>query len=329
MDLSASAGISRCHRSRAKQIKDCPNTLMPVNPTSFDLDFAGHWLRRLKTVGLSIPCVVGPYTGINATLTLLSSSVRNSTAMTGAYSDPRNLMTSYTPIQSIAISHAQNDSGLFELAFRDERYLPFEGAGAISRWRLELPKDFRQFDYDTISDVVLHLRYTSRVDASGELAKAATEELKTKLNELMHLSQGRDGFFRMFSARQEFSTAWHKFMNPPAGQDHLLALDISKERFPFLTDGKTIKTKKVELLARIDNASAYEIFVTGPVGAEQSLRLTRDEMIGNLHHGGPANFQVTIERRNESTPSLTEWRLRMPNTAGLKDLFLLISYSLD
>ena len=35
-------------------------------------------------------------------------------------------------VQSIVTSHGQNDSGLFELNFRDERYLPFEGAGAIS-----------------------------------------------------------------------------------------------------------------------------------------------------------------------------------------------------
>jgi hypothetical protein len=41
-------------------------------------------------------------------------------------------------IQSVATSNAQNDSGLFELNFRDERYLPFEGTGAISSWRLEL-----------------------------------------------------------------------------------------------------------------------------------------------------------------------------------------------
>jgi hypothetical protein len=27
---------------------------------------------------------------------------------------------------------------MFELNFRDERYLPFEGAGAISTWQLEL-----------------------------------------------------------------------------------------------------------------------------------------------------------------------------------------------
>jgi len=36
----------------------------------------------------------------------------------------------------------------------DERYLPFEGSGAVSQWRLELPTDVPQFDHDTISDVV-------------------------------------------------------------------------------------------------------------------------------------------------------------------------------
>ena len=55
---------------------------------------------------------------------------------------------------------------------RDERYLPFEGAGAISTWRLDLSKQFRTFDYDTISDVILHLRYTAR-DGGQALSDAA------------------------------------------------------------------------------------------------------------------------------------------------------------
>jgi hypothetical protein len=35
----------------------------------------------------------------------------------------------FSPIESIATSTGQNDSGLFELNFRDERYLPFEVQG--------------------------------------------------------------------------------------------------------------------------------------------------------------------------------------------------------
>ena len=65
-------------------------------------------------------------------------------------------------VQSVVSSTAQNDSGMFETNLRDERFLPFEGAGAESTWKLDLPKDYRAFDYDTISDVILHIRYTAR-----------------------------------------------------------------------------------------------------------------------------------------------------------------------
>src|SRR5438270_10703149 len=60
---------------------------------------------------------------------------------------------------------------MFELNFRDERYLPFEGAGVISTWRIELPKDCNAFDFETISDVIITLNYTAR--EGGELLRAA------------------------------------------------------------------------------------------------------------------------------------------------------------
>jgi hypothetical protein len=42
----------------------------------FDADYPGHYMRRLKSVSLTIPCVVGPYTSINCTLTLLKNQTR-------------------------------------------------------------------------------------------------------------------------------------------------------------------------------------------------------------------------------------------------------------
>jgi Tc toxin complex TcA C-terminal TcB-binding domain len=41
---------------------------------------------------------------------------------------------------------------------RQERYLPFEGAGAISSWHLELPRANTEIEIDTVTDVVLHVR---------------------------------------------------------------------------------------------------------------------------------------------------------------------------
>lgn len=59
-------------------------------------------------------------------------------------------------IQSVVTSSGSKDSGLFETNLRDERFLPFEGAGVKSTWKLELPVAFRQFDYNTVSDVIFH-----------------------------------------------------------------------------------------------------------------------------------------------------------------------------
>ena len=42
----------------------------------FDLDFPGHYMRRIKSVALTIPCVTGPFTGVHCRLTLLRSVTR-------------------------------------------------------------------------------------------------------------------------------------------------------------------------------------------------------------------------------------------------------------
>ncbi|WP_313951698.1 neuraminidase-like domain-containing protein [Accumulibacter sp.] len=142
----------------------------------FDMDAPGHYMRRIKTVSLSIPCVVGPYASVNCKLTLVKSSIRTSTSGSGsgassypraAAGDDSRFTVRHGAVESIVTSSGRDDSGLFETALRDERYLPFESAGAISRWRLELPGLPRQMDFDTISDVILHIRYTAREGGEG------------------------------------------------------------------------------------------------------------------------------------------------------------------
>jgi Tc toxin complex TcA C-terminal TcB-binding domain len=101
----------------------------------------------------------------------------------------------YGSIRAIVTSSAQADAGLFETNFNDERYLPFELSGAVSQWRLDLPADVRQFDFDTISDVILHVRYTAR--EGGDLLKSgAVKNLQTLIN-----NAGTVGSVRLFSVR--------------------------------------------------------------------------------------------------------------------------------
>lgn len=150
----------------------------------FDLDYPGHYFRHIKSVSLTLPCVVGPYTTVSCTLRLLKSSIRINTKDAdkadnyprhnngGVPIDDDRFIENNIPVKEIAPSSAQNDSGLFKLSFRDERYLPFEGAGVVSQWSLELFNDnsedfgkaLRQFDYNTITDTILHIKYTARED---------------------------------------------------------------------------------------------------------------------------------------------------------------------
>ena len=62
---------------------------------------------------------------------------------------------------------------MFEINLRDERFRPFEVARAISTWNRSLPP----FDYTTISDVTLHIRYIHGAGGERSARPAATKEL--------------------------------------------------------------------------------------------------------------------------------------------------------
>ena len=167
-EISRSFSLRRISPLALIELKETGRCEFVLPEVLFDMDYPGHYMRRIKSVAMTVPCVVGPYTSLNCTLRLLEHTFRTS-AIAKNKSDygekidetDDRFSTVNVPISSIALSSGQNDSGVFELNFKDERYLPFEGAGAVSKWRIELPEKFRQFDYSTISDVVLHLRYTA------------------------------------------------------------------------------------------------------------------------------------------------------------------------
>lgn len=205
----------------------------------FDLDCPGHYFRRIKSVALTIPCVTGPYTSVNCTLTLLNSSIRTTSQLSdNSYprSGPDDLRFSdyFGSIQAVVTSSGQADSGLFETNLHDERYLPFERSGAVSQWRLDLPGDVRQFDFDTIPDVILHVRYTAR--EGGELLKSgAVKNLQTLIGKAQTV-----GSVRLFSVRHEFPSEWAKFRGLTIGGTTLtaaLSLTLLPQHYPFWAQG--------------------------------------------------------------------------------------------
>ncbi len=236
----------------------------------FDMDYPGQYLRRLRDVSLTIPCVAGPYTNVNCTLTLVSSKVRADPGTTGTGpagyvekqgGDPRFTYFNGSTA-AIATSHAQDDSGVFTVNFRDERYLPFETAGAVSTWMITMPPACNAFDFDTITDVVLKLSYTARYGGDlmrGQAFAAATLPALPQQTPAAQLGAppaqpGRD---RLFSVKHEFPTGWYGLLHPSNstaayGQ---VPLWISAERFPFQYRGRTIKTADIEVFALLSTGA--------------------------------------------------------------------------
>lgn len=215
----------------------------------FDMDGPGHYFRRIKSVALSIPCITGPYAGVNCTLTLLRSGIRRNAALVGGTYAPQD--TDTDRFQSIVASSAQNDSGLLETNLRDERYLPFEYAGVISEWQLELPSNSetnlpRQFDYDTISDVILHMRFTAR-DGGSLLRTASATHLKTMIEQATAA-----GSVQLFSLRHDFPTEWSRFqtLTPDVNKRFEMKVGLRPEHFPFWSQGRLNRVVRVEIFAR-------------------------------------------------------------------------------
>ena len=153
--------------------------------------------------------------------------------------------------QAIATSRAQNDSGLFEVNFRDERYLPFEYAGAVSRWMITMPPACNAFAFDTITDVILKLSYTARdggdllcqqAFAAAQLPPATQQNSATTL-----VPPPQGNLHRLFSARHEFPTGWYGLLHPLAATPGQMQLTLTMDRFPFQYRARTIQTADVEI----------------------------------------------------------------------------------
>ncbi len=182
----------------------------------FDLTYPGHYRRRVKAVRLSIPAVVGPHTNVGATLRLVGSHIRKDARTDSQVAVPLRHMN------AIAASMGQSDAGVFEFSFRDERYMPFEGAGVNSRWQLSLPKAIKPFDYATISDVILRISYTA--EEEPDLKKAVEK------NTIGVLAQLTDpGITRVFSMRSDFRDAWHALLEG----ERKVTIDIRDIHLPF------------------------------------------------------------------------------------------------
>jgi len=246
----------------------------------YDRDCPGHYMRRIKGVALSIPCIVGPNASVSCALTLQKSTIRVSPLVASGYArdtdNPDDRFVDYMgSTDAIVTSSGTNDAGMFETNLRDERFLPFEGAGAVSTWRLTLPPQIRGFDYMTISDVILHVRYTAR-DGGAQLGALATKELSQALSDA-----STSTLTLLFSLRHDFPTEWAAFV----GGTQDLAIPIRKSFFPYLAQSGPVTIDGLVLHAPGKNGLA-QLTVAVPDGLSDVINGATESATLTLHPDG-------------------------------------------
>jgi len=151
--------------------------------------------------------------------------------------------------------------------------MPFEGAGAVSRWTLSLPKNFRQFDYQTINDVILHISYTAEEDGAF---RESVEELNAGVEGTLLNFLRNQPLARVFSLRQDFSSAFHHLLHSPVGTP--VKIELTDQHFPIFLKGRNIQVSKALLV------------LATPKG--QALTNVQISINGQPQQGFPANNQL-------------------------------------
>ncbi|KHN97136.1 uncharacterized protein MAM_05245 [Metarhizium album ARSEF 1941] len=288
----------------------------------FDFDFPGHYCRRIKSVSLTVSCVLGPCTGVNATLTLLEHRYRVKADAKGSSDYPQKtsderFQTDQVPISSIAVSGGQQDSGVFNLDFSSERYIPFEGAGAVSRWRLELPTAVKQFDYETISDVVLHVSYTALQGGAG-FRKAASDSAVAFQKTVADLSD-TEGMFAVLDLKSDFPTEWQQLISADPSKPSTMPLAALQDRLPFFTKGKVVKAETISVLVASESAIDMERDIE--LSASSKIPLGAGTSIGS--------YQVATAAKQAATVS--DWRITLqPKAMGasVSNILVVMRYTM-
>lgn len=198
----------------------------------FDYDFPGHYNRQIKTISLAFD--IGEGKSVNATLTQLSSKLVMDTDIKAVKHliDPTqeptvNVRANWRANQQIALSHVDQyteNSGMFELNFGDERYLPFEGTGAVSTWRLELNGKKGSYNPADLLDVTIKLRYTAKQGGSR-----FANEVK--------------GLLKPYNATSFFDLAYNfpdEWTALTSGDSDEVSISLTREMFPNMNSSKII-----------------------------------------------------------------------------------------
>ncbi|MFM2162549.1 MAG: hypothetical protein RLZZ383_2061, partial [Pseudomonadota bacterium] len=207
----------------------------------FDLDCPGHYNRRLVSVAVTVACVSGSHGNVNLRLTQHGSSVRKTT--------DGDLVEETATFPSVVTSVAVEDGGLFRNDEGGPRYLPFERKGAVSSWHLAFANtEYRQIDWDSVSDVVLHLRFTA-LDGGQTYRQQVLAVLDLTVLAGGFTDEGTtsttDRYVIGLSARRDDPDGWVQAQEDEASS---VTLALGSGRLPYFATGRTVTVQQVHVV---------------------------------------------------------------------------------
>lgn len=287
-----------------------------VGEALLDGDFPGHYFRRLKTVSMSMSASAKASVNVNCTLTLLDNRIRISANASGSYpqsqdGDDARFLMNIAPVQAIATSRASADAGVFDLKFDDDRYLPFEGAGAISTWRIELHQADNAIDLAELANVEVVLAYSAKSGGTPlEMVARASREAALSRGVLQPPPQ------RRVSLRHDLPEAWKQLQAAKPEQSVKVELPLAGAWLPARLSGANVRIESAVIYARgrsplASNALLLQISPPGgeavsvaawmrPWSSSRALRASADVK------GPPGAWSLALGAKAAKVPDILE-----------------------
>lgn len=317
----------------------------------FDFDFPAHYCRKIKTLSVSIPAVVSPYQNLNATLTqgsnyvLLKANASDAAAVNyliyttsanpGGQAPPAPpasvLRTNWMPNQQIALSGGSDDSGVFQLDFNDERYLPFEGTGSVSSWTLQLPPETNRINFDSIADVILKVRYTA-IDGGVAFGGKVKALYQASGSQYMNLKA------KCMDMNQTYASSWFQlFATPPVAGVQTISFKVTDDY--VLTTLRNIVLNSVMIQLEVAggvtvNAGKGSEFVSLTIGKGTAQPIAINDNFGEIVPAGVSGdasdviWQLTFDIAKTPTSLLNSDPVNKAlDPSKLLDIALVVVYS--
>ena len=288
LEITKSINLSELDPVALLRLKELGSCEFAFTEARLDRDFPGHYCRQIRTLSVTFKDDKGENMSVNATLTQLThKTLLEPDPKAVKYLlnpkdlPPETLRQDWRPSQQIALSAITSGDynpghGLFDLNYRDDRYLPFEGTGAISTWRLELGGSTTAYQKKDFKDVTLQLRY-----AASNGGQAFANSVKGLLKPYTTAT--------LFEMAKDFPQAWKAFLTD---QTQDLELSLTRQQFPHISSSKIsgILAPGLRLCSLAKDQH--------PVGPGGLLPLGRFGYGGNAHPGQhipTQSFSITTE----------------------------------